>query len=94
MADVVVKYEQPSAAPVPKVAAVGVAGAVVTLILLVGTLFGIQFQPDQVNQAVVGISALVSIITFLVGYLKKDAKPVAAVKIIQADGEKPENLKG
>jgi uncharacterized membrane protein YuzA (DUF378 family) len=61
------------------------AGAVVTLILLVGTLFGIQFQPDQVNQAVVGISALVSIITFLAGYIKKDVKPIEAVKVIKGD---------
>lgn len=84
-----VKYEQPTAAPVPKIQAVGMAGAVVTLILLLGTLFGIQFQPDQVNQAVVGISALVSIITFLAGYYKKDVKPAEAVKIIQ-----DESLKG
>lgn len=78
-----VKYNQPSSAPVPKVQAVGIAGGVVTLILLIGTLFGIQFQPDQVNQAVVGISALVSIITFLAGYWKKDSKPPEAVEIIK-----------
>lgn len=69
-----VKYDQPTAAPVPKVQAVGIAGGVVTLILLVGTLFGIQFQPDQVNQAVVGLSALVSLITFAAGYFKRDKK--------------------
>lgn len=79
-----VAYSQPTSAPVAKVQAVGNAGAVVTLVLLVGTLFGIQFQPDQVNQAVVGISALVSIITFLAGYYRRDVKPVEAAKIIQS----------
>lgn len=77
-----VSYDQPSAAPTPKVASVGIAGGVVTLVLLVGTLFGIQFEPDQVNQAVVGISAIVSLITFLAGYFKKDVKPLKAAKII------------
>lgn len=78
-----VSYNQPTSAPVPKVAAVGVAGGVVTLILLIGSLFGIQFEPDQVNQAVVGISALVSLVTFLAGYLKKDVKSTEAVKEIK-----------
>lgn len=62
---------QDSSKPVAKVQAVGWAGGVVTLVLLVGTLLGINIPADQVNQVVVGISALVSIVTFLAGYFKK-----------------------
>lgn len=78
-----IEYEQPSSAPVPKVAAVGVAGSVVTAILLLGTLFGVKLEPELVNQAVVGVSALVTLVTFLAGYFKKDAKPAKVVKAIK-----------
>lgn len=57
--------------PVPKVQAVGWAGSIVTLILLLGTVLGIDIPADKVNEAVIGISALVSIVTFLAGYFKK-----------------------
>lgn len=78
-----VEYDQPSAAPVPKIQAVGLAGGLVTLILLVASLVGIELEPDQVEEAVVGVSALVSLITFLAGYLKRDAKPPEAVEVIK-----------
>lgn len=57
--------------PVAKVQAVGWAGGVVTLILLVCSLLGVNIPADQVNQVIIGISALVSIVTFLAGYFKK-----------------------
>lgn len=57
--------------PVPKIQAVGWAGSIVTLVLLVGTLLGIDIPADMVNEAIVGISALVSIVTFVAGYFKK-----------------------
>jgi hypothetical protein len=63
--------DQDSNVPVPKVQAVGWAGSAATLILLVGTLLGIDIPADKVNEAVVGIAALVSLVTFLAGYFKK-----------------------
>lgn len=62
---------QSSNKPVPKVAAVGQAGSIVTLILLIGTLLGVEIPADKVNEVVVGISALVSLITFAAGYFKQ-----------------------
>lgn len=62
---------QDSNKPVPKVQAVGWAGGLVTLVLLVGTMFGVDIPADQVNEVLVGVSALVSIATFLAGYFKK-----------------------
>lgn len=57
--------------PVAKVQAVGWAGSLVTLVLLVGSLAGVDIPADKVNEVVIGISALVSIVTFLAGYFKK-----------------------
>lgn len=65
--------DQKSNVPVAKVQAVGWAGGVTTLILTVMTLLGINIPEDMVNQAVIGISALVSIVTFLAGYFKRSA---------------------
>lgn len=62
---------QSSNIPVPKMQAVAWAGSVTTLILLVGTLLGIDIPADKVNEAIVGISALVSLVTFIAGYFKK-----------------------
>lgn len=92
------EYEQPTSVPVPKVAAVGIAGVVVTALVSMLAAFGI-LVPDNVSTAATGavagvvivISALQTIITFVAGYLKKDAKPVEAIKAIQADAE---NLRG
>lgn len=77
------EYEQPTKEPVPKVMAVGEAGAVVTVILLVLKLLGIEVPPELVGEAVVGTSAIVSLVVFLAGYWKKDAKPVTVVKEIK-----------
>lgn len=57
--------------PVPKMQAVAWSGSIVTLILLVGTMLGIDIPADKVNEAVVGIAALVSLVTFVAGYFKK-----------------------
>lgn len=62
---------QDSNKPVPKVAAVGQAGVVVTGILLVLAQFHIII-PAEVGTAVVAlIGAVVTIVTFLAGYFKK-----------------------
>jgi hypothetical protein len=63
---------QDSNVPVKKVQAVGWAGAATTLILAVMTLLGINIPEDMVNEAIIAISALVSIVTFLAGYFKKN----------------------
>lgn len=62
---------QDSMKPVPKVQAVGLAGSIVTLIVLIGAMMGIDIPADKVDQAIVGITALVSLITFVAGYVKK-----------------------
>ena len=62
---------QDSLKPVAKIQAVGWAGSVATLILLVGTLLGIDIPADKVNEAVVGIAAVISIVTFVAGYFKQ-----------------------
>lgn len=68
---------QDSLKPLPKVQAVGWAGSATTLILLVMSLLGIDIPADMVNEAVVGIAALVSLVTFFAGYFKKsNAKEV------------------
>ncbi len=56
----------------PKVQAVGIAGSVATAILLIGALLGVQLPVDSVNQAVVGVSAILTLVTFVAGYWKKN----------------------
>ena len=95
----VIKYNQPTALPVPKVAAVGVAGVVVTAIVAVLAAFGI-IVPDNVSQAATGavagiiflISAIQTIVTFAAGYIKRDVQPVDVVKEIKETN--PEDLRG
>lgn len=95
----VIEYNQPTSLPVPKVAAVGIAGVIVTAIVALLAAFGI-IVPDNVSQAATGavagiifvISAIQTIVTFAAGYYKKDAKPVEAVKEIVETN--PENLRG
>lgn len=87
-----VEYEQPTSLPVPKVAATGVAGVIVTAVVTVLALTGV-IVPDSVSQAAVGVvsalvfivSALQTIITFVAAYTKKDKKPAAAVEIIKTE---------
>lgn len=95
----VIKYNQPTSLPVPKVAAVGIAGVIVTAIVAVLAAFGV-IVPDEVSNAATGavagiifvISAIQTIVVFAAGYIKRDAKPVEAVKEIISS--KPEDLRG
>lgn len=86
-----VKYNQPTPAPTAKVAAVGVSGAVLTVLTIIGALFHItlpQSLTDNVGELVTGIVALTSIIHFVAGYFTKDKKPAEAVEVI-LEGKKP-----
>lgn len=65
---------QPTSTPTLKVQAVGYAGSAVTAVLALGALFGIQLPADSVNQVAVGVSALVTLVTFVSGYIKKNKK--------------------
>ena len=80
-----VAYNQPTAAPTPKMTSVGISGAVLTVLTIVGALFHItlpQSLTDNVGELVTGIVALTSIIHFVAGYLTKDKKQLAAVEEI------------
>lgn len=85
------EYTQPTAAPVPKVAAVGVSGLVVTIVVLIAGAFGITLpadMQDNITQLIAGVTALTTLVNFVVAYYKKDRKPAAAVNIIQNEGKK------
>lgn len=60
--------------PVPKIQAVAYAGGATTVILLLASLLGLQLPEDKVNELVVGVSALVSLVTFVAGWWKKGRK--------------------
>ncbi len=89
----VIEYEQPTSAPVPKVAAVGKANAISTGIAAVVTLLAITgiIVPDDISAnavaaitgAVTLYSLLQSIYSYASGYFKKDAKAPEAVRAIQ-----------
>lgn len=65
-------YNQPTARPTAKVAAVGVAGLASTaLVWLALTVFGVEIPAEMADEAVGGVVALVSLITFVTGYFKK-----------------------
>lgn len=65
-------YNQPTAKPTAKVAAVGVTGTVVTIITFLAlNVFGVQIPEDMLKPAVTGVVAIVSLVTFLAGYFKK-----------------------
>lgn len=75
-----VSYNQPSSAPTPKVAAVGVAGAgTVLLVYIVKTVFNLDI-PAEVA------SAVTVLLGFGAGYFTKDVKPVEAVEVITKQG--------
>lgn len=91
----VTTYDQPTGAPVPKMVAVGSAGAIITLLVTVLAAFGIIIPDDVSGSATAGIAAVMvivssaqTVLSFLAGYFKKDAKPVEAVKIIEEEGAK------
>lgn len=77
-----VKYEQPSAMPVPKVQAAGIAGTVLTIVIALANVFGIVIPPEVSGAALTLVAGLTTIVTFLAAYWKRDAKPPAAVEEI------------
>jgi predicted amino acid-binding ACT domain protein len=85
-----IEYEQPTSLPVPKVAAAGIAGVIVTAVVTVLAMSGI-IVPDNVSQAAVNavsalvflVSAIQTVVTFAAAYLKKDAKPAPVVNEIK-----------
>lgn len=75
-----VPYNQPTSAPTPKMAAVGISGAItVVLVYLVEALLDIE-MPAEVA------SALTIIVGFVAGYMTKDQKPPVAAQIIRNSG--------
>lgn len=76
--------------PVPKVAAVGGAGAaiaaVVTLLALTGVIVpeGLTEHAESAFQAAIVLVTFVqAVLAFAAGYVKKDAKPVTVVQEIK-----------
>lgn len=76
-------YDQKSAKPVPKVAAVGIAGVAVSLVVAVLAGFGVIVPGDVSSQAEAGIAAIIvvvsavqAVVQFAAGYFKKDKKEV------------------
>lgn len=55
----------PTAKPVPKVAAAGIAGIATTILIAVANQFGLEL-PQEVA------AGLVAVVIFVVGYFKKD----------------------
>lgn len=76
-----VEYDQPTPAPVPKVMAAGIAGAITTLIVWIA-----NYMLDVQVPAEVG-AGLTTIIAFIAGYYTKDKKPADAVRLIQEGGK-------
>jgi hypothetical protein len=85
-----IEYEQPTSLPVPKVAAAGIAGVIVTAVVTVLALSGI-IVPGNVSQAAVNaisaivflVSAVQTVVTFAAAYFKKGAKPAPVVDEIK-----------
>lgn len=77
-----IKYNQPTAAPTPKVASAGVGGVVATILIFLAREFThIELTPEVA-------AAIATLIAFGSAYWKRDQKPPAAVEIITED--KPE----
>lgn len=65
---------QDSNKPVPKVAAVATSGGIVTAIVVVLALFGVELPQevqDNIGALVAGVVALTSLVNFAAGYFKK-----------------------
>jgi hypothetical protein len=93
------EYDQPTTAPVPKVAAVGQVGAAITAFVTLLALTGIIIPDGLAKQAEAAIQSTLVIVTFLqaliqflAGYLKRDAKPFPVVQEIKKLEEKEKNL--
>lgn len=65
---------QDSLKPVPKVQAVALSGGIVTVVVVIAALFGVELPQevqDNVGALVGGVVALTSLVNFLAGYFKK-----------------------
>lgn len=71
--DAVTTYPQPTAVPTSKVAAVGIAGTLTTILVFILGYFNVVVPPEVV-------AALVTLVTFAAGYLKKSDTANGAVK--------------
>lgn len=87
------KYNQPTPAPTSKVAAGGIAGAVITALLALANLFGIVIPEEVTGAALTLVAAVTTIISFAAAYIKRDVKPVEAIEAIYKDNY-TDNLKG
>lgn len=63
---------QPTAAPTAKMTAVGVSGAIVTLVGALCAMFGVQVPENVSGALLVLVPALVTIVTFASGYFKRE----------------------
>lgn len=63
---------QPTAAPSAKIKAVGVAGGSVTTIVGIFTAMGYKVPEDASGAAIAGVSFIMTAVTFLAGYIKRD----------------------
>jgi hypothetical protein len=77
-----VAYDQPSATPTPKVAAVGVGGAFAVILIWAAQAFGDITIPAEVA------ASFATIFAFLSGYLKRDTAPVEVVEELKLKQEK------
>lgn len=75
------QYDQPSAVPVPKIAAAGIAGALsVVVVWAAGQFTQVDIPPEVA-------SAMTTIVSFIAGYLTRDKKPPDAIEAIQENAE-------
>ncbi len=64
---------KPSANPIrPKVAASVTAGTIASAVVGLLVAVGVDVPADVADEAVVGIAALTTVVTFVAGYLKRD----------------------
>lgn len=62
----------PDRTPVPKMQAVAVAGALITAIVGICAAAGIVIPEEVSDAALVAVTAIASVVTFVAGYLKKN----------------------
>lgn len=81
-----VEYDQPTAAPTPKVAAVAISGVLATVVVIVLGLLGVEPPPnleENILALIAGVTALTTLINFVVAYFKRDKKVPEAVAAIE-----------
>lgn len=76
-------YNQPTAAPTAKVAAVGGAGAVIALVVTLLAYMGVIVPDGLSEQATAAVAGVIAIVTFVqaavqffAGYIKKSERNV------------------